>query len=218
MTAEAGAQRRASKPAAGGAAFLAWATDASDLLYPISRSIGNFMEFPKSKAASYIAGLIFFISGGSAYASSEDATPLEDRRICGEYTALSDPHARELFERHCGTYKEQAFKILRELVNQLDAKREARAAALRGDFRLATIIAGPPRHDQPKLWHLAGVHCENIDDPDIFIWLRRSDSLIPDSKSQSGFQNDMTVFAEEYNIAMISEKSYPSSRACQPNR
>lgn len=176
------------------------------------------MENFRSKALCCLISSIFIIIGESAYASSEGATPPEDRRICGEYTALSNPRDRELFERHCGTYNDRAFQKMRALVNRLDAKREARAAAQRGDFRLAAIISGPPRQGQSKLWKPAGILCENVDDPDVFIWLHRSDAQIPGWTSQSGFQNDMIEFAEKYNVAMISEPSFPTNRACARDR
>ncbi len=175
------------------------------------------MGYPKGRATLCFLTFVLLGCNRTAYASFDEVVPGQDRRGCGDYTILSDARDRAVFNRHCGTNKERDFKLLRNLVNRLDPKREARAAALRGDFRLAAVTdGGPPRPDQKRFWYTEGVSCENVNDSEIFIWARQSDALIPGG-SHSGYQSDMSKFARAYNISIISEARFPSDRNCTTN-
>lgn len=170
------------------------------------------MRHSKTKATLCLITSLLFFSNRTAYANFDVATPGQDRRGCGDYSILLDSRDRAIFDRHCGTNEDKDFEILRDLVGRLDPKREAHAAASRGDFRLAALTGGgPPPPDRIKLWDLEGIHCKSIDDNDVFIWIRLTDAL---TGPISSFQGHMLMFAAAYNKALISEPSFPSRFAC----
>jgi hypothetical protein len=137
------------------------------------------MKYPQGKAIFYIISLVSLIAGENTYASPGNTAAERDRRGCGDYTILSSPRDRALFDAHCGTNEEEDFKILRDLIDRLDPKREAHAAASRGDFRLAAItVGGPPPIGMKRLWAPEGVNCKNPKDADMVIFVRYSDVIL----------------------------------------
>jgi hypothetical protein len=173
------------------------------------------MEFSNRINETFLSLLFFMLAGDGFCANLQAKLPKGDIRGCGDYTILQNPSDREVLEHHCGTANNEDFDAMRNLVTRLNPAEEARAAAQRGDFRLAaTTGGGPPNPYHKHNWYLMGVECENIDDKDVVIWLRRSDAL---TETLDRYQGSMDTFARRYNAEMISDKSFPKNMGCVLN-
>jgi hypothetical protein len=171
------------------------------------------MKHSKLSATFFIISFVLLGFDRAAHASFSEAMPGQDRRNCGDYSILSDTRDRAIFDRHCGTNREEDFEVLRDLVDRLDPKREAHAAASRGDFRLAAVtVGGPPEIGMTRLWAPAGLVCKNLKDADMVIFLRYSDVIL--GPVFGTVQNNMFAFARDYNKALLSKTGFPADREC----
>lgn len=143
------------------------------------------------------------------------ANPRSERSNCGDYSILSKSDARTALEQHCGTINPADHAALVRAITQLSPPAEARAAAQRGDFRLAALVGGIAPLPRVPVWVVRGVHCRALEDSDVVIWLRMND--VYHSLNQSTFEYHMRNFSIAYNRAILSEQGYPESRDCTKN-
>jgi hypothetical protein len=140
-------------------------------------------------------------------------TPVRAR--CDDYSILAHAADQAVFKRHCGFQGEADRQALLKVLDRLNPACEARAAAQRGDFRLAALIGGGiPAPGQRRFWSVEGVNCGNLDDADVAMWLGMSDVF--DNATHGQLQGRLRTFAAAYNAALLEQQGFPLPRNCKP--
>jgi len=164
--------------------------------------------------AALVFNMILLTSSAGTAASLSPETLPTNRSSCGDYSILSSSSNRAIFEHYCGTNKESDYRELLTALDRLDPLGEAHAAATRGDFRMAGITSGgPPRPGTRHQWEILGVECTALDDTQVSIFVRISDSYA--SAAHAQFDSRMAAFTSAYNSALIRENRFPAQPGCK---
>jgi len=163
---------------------------------------------------SLVFNIILLTSSAGTAASLSSETLPTSRSSCGDYSILASSSDRAIFERHCGTNEESDYRELLTALDRLDPLGEAHAAAKRGDFRMAGVTSGgPPRRGKRHQWEILGVECTALDDTNVSIFVRISDSYT--NSAHSKFDGRMAAFASAYNSALLRENRFPAKLGCK---
>lgn len=159
--------------------------------------------------------MVPIVSGATEAAGEEALSPTAGRPNCGDYSILETHPVRALLEKHCGMFDETNQKALLGALARLDPAAEARAAARRGDFRLAAVIWGGPPPPGPRraLW-IQGGDCKAVEDHNAVIWLYATD--VYRNATDSQVDGQMSSFAERYNAVLMREPGFPAALGCEP--
>ena len=107
--------------------------------------------------------------------------------------------------------EDQRCRMLAEKVARLNARdpaAEARAAALRGDFRLGGFNHIGP---MPRGWSLPGVHCSHWKREQIGKWHVNQDVIRPGDGEHTAAS---VAFIAAYNRALVGETAFPFADVC----
>lgn len=148
-----------------------------------------------------------------ANATPPDESAMIEFASCGDYSILNSPVDQNEMKKHCASKDEMDYAAWIAIIKRLDPANEARAAARRGDFRLAALIGGGvPAPGQYRFWEVEGADCKNIDETGIAFWIHMSDVFY--SPIHGRLQSHMRKFAAEYNAALVIQQDFPKKMEC----
>jgi hypothetical protein len=129
------------------------------------------MKFSRSSTSSTALMIVLLTACRWAVADPGGASVPATRHLNCDYSPLSQSSDRELFQQRCGTISATDHAALLAVLERIDPAAEARAAAQRGDFRLAAyVVGGPPPPGLQRYWKVGGIDCTSLDDGDVLIW------------------------------------------------
>jgi hypothetical protein len=175
---------------------------------------GMWLDRRMKRMLTIGASIMVAVYVGAPTRHAEAAEPTPRHLSCGDYSILSQPQERTMFQSHCGTHEETDLGELLKAIKRLNPATEAAEAARRGDYRLAAVIGGGPHPiGTRRFWIVEGAKCEHLEDSDVVVWLRMSDAFY--SGLHAEFEGRMRKFARAYNMSLRGMQGFPINRRCK---
>jgi hypothetical protein len=130
---------------------------------------------------------------------------------CGDYSLLSDKQTADRLSENCNVTSSAQMQKSIPIIESLDPVAEAKAAAKRGDFRIAAIVSRMGDPSAPP-WITPAVQCAPLQARDISIL---ATFIEKPGLSGEDYQRRLGHFAMRFNRAIVTDRLFPASRRCE---